>query len=95
MPGEEASAVEPELADGEVHRERRSRPCAGPDLAADADDLRLPGAQVVCDVAVVPAAVRLGHEHVDVLAQDLGGRIAEDLLRGRVERLGPSPARRW
>ena len=36
---------------------------------------------------VVSAAIRLGDQQLQVAAQDLVGRVAEDLLRGRVERL--------
>ena len=44
------------------------------DLAADADDLLLAGLPVICEVAVVLAVVWLGHEHLDVPADDLGDR---------------------
>ena len=37
------------------------------------------------------AVVRLGHQHLDVAAEDLGGPVAEDLLGGRVERLDHPP----
>ena len=36
------------------------------------------GFEVTRQVAVVRAAIRLGHEHADVLAEQLVGAIAED-----------------
>ena len=52
-----------------------------------ADDLPIAGAQVIPDVAVVLAAVRIRHEDGGILANDFVGRIAEDGLGGRIERL--------
>ena len=75
------------LADGEVHGEGGAVLAQADDLAADADDLLLPGGQVIVQVAVVLVAVRLGHEHLDVLADDLARRVAEQPLRRRVHRL--------
>ena len=42
-PGEQPPVAEPELADGQVHREGRAVAAAAHHLAADADDLRLAG----------------------------------------------------
>jgi hypothetical protein len=41
-------------------------------LAADADDAALAGGQVAAEVAVVLAAIRFGHQHRDVAAEQLG-----------------------
>lgn len=85
-PGEEAAPAQAEFADGEVHWKSRPVVAATDDLAADADDLCLPGAKVFGDVVIVPAGIRFGHQHLDVLSDDLGRRVAEDPLRRRVER---------
>ncbi len=82
---EDRLAVLRRLADRKVHREGRAVLAATLHLAADADDLCLTGSPVVAEVAVVLAAVRLGHQHLDVLPDDLGRPVAEQLLAGRVE----------
>ena len=46
-----------------------------------------PGFQVIRDVAVVLLPIGAGHQHLDVLIQDVFGAIAEQPLGGRVERL--------
>ena len=60
-------------------------------LPPDADDVRLAGADVMADVLVVAAVVGLGHEHVHVLPDHLGGRVAENPLRRRIEGLDDRP----
>ena len=75
-----------DLADREVERERRAVAPLADDLPADADDAPLPGAAVPVEVAVVLGAVGRRHEHADVAADDLGRRVAEHALRGRVHR---------
>ena len=45
-----------------------------------------PVARCLCDVAVVHAVVRLGHQHIDVAPQQLHGAPAEQLFAGAVDR---------
>ena len=85
--GEHALVAHVQFADREVHGEGGAVLAQADDLAADADDLLLAGGQVVVQVAVVLVPVGLGHEHLDVLADDLGGRVAEEPLGRRVHRL--------
>src|SRR5262249_29578444 len=73
------------LADGKVHRKGRAVLAAADDFAADADDLGLAGVEVAFDVAVVLAPIGFGHQHLDVLADDLVGGIPEQLLARRIE----------
>ena len=86
QPGEHASAADGNLADGEVHGERRAVLAPADHLAADADDLALAGPQVIGQVGVVPLVIRRGHEHLHVGADHLGRRVAEQAHRGRVDR---------
>jgi hypothetical protein len=83
--GEVAAAFQPELADGELHGKGAAVLAPAEHLAAAADDLRLAGAQVAADVAVVLVAVGLRHQHAHVLPDHLAGRVAEDALGGAVE----------
>ena len=64
--------------------------CAAGDGAADADDVALAGGEVAREVAVVLAAVGLGHEQAHVAADDLGRGIAEHPLRRGAEALDGS-----
>src|SRR4051812_4808614 len=57
------------------------------DLAADADDLGLPGCRVICEIAIVPAVIWLRHEYIDVASDHRLAGIAEDLLGSPVEAL--------
>jgi hypothetical protein len=57
------------------------------DLAADADDARVAGLQVRAQVGVVLGTVRVGHQHRDVAAEDLGGTVAEQPLGRAAEGL--------
>ena len=62
------------LADREVHRKGRCRPCAGPYLAADADDLLLAGrAGSWRDSRRARSRYGSRHQHLDVLADHLVG----------------------
>ena len=56
-------------------------------LAALSDDARAPRAQMGGQVAIVCAAVRLGHEHVNVAPYHLLGPPAQQALGGHVVRL--------
>jgi CheY-like chemotaxis protein len=88
--GELALAADPHLAHGELHREQRTVPSPPAHFTADADDPRLAGRQVARDVLVVLLAVRRGHQHADVAAEDLGFGVAEEPLGSRIERLDPA-----
>ena len=56
-------------------------------LAADADDARLAGFDVVAQVVVVLRAVRLGQQDVDLQADDFLLVVAEHALAGVVQQL--------
>ena len=83
--GEVAFIPQAELADRQIHREGRAVLAPPDHFPPDADDLRLAGLEVAGEVAVVLAVVGFGHQQLDVLADDLRGRKAEDALRRRVE----------
>ncbi len=85
-PCEEPPILEPHLADREIERHARPVLADADDLATSADDLGAAGLLVALQMAVVRAAIRLRHQELDVLAQDLRGRIAEDRLRASAER---------
>ena len=86
-PGEIAALVQPEFAHGQVHRERRAVLAQPLDFPAAADDLRPARREIVGDVAVVRAPMRLRHERPDVAPDDLPGLVSEQALGRRVERL--------
>ena len=50
-------------------------------------DRRLPGVKVISEIFIVLTVVRLGLQHVDVVADNLRGRVAEDALCSRIKRL--------
>ncbi len=84
--GKVAHAVDGEGRDRQVDGKDFAGLAPGLDLTAGgADDLGQAGGQVVGEIAVVPRLVRLGHQHLDVLAHDLVGRIAEDAHARLVE----------
>ena len=85
--GEEALAAEPSFADGQVDRELAAVLAAADDLAADADHAAFAGLQVATEVAVVLGAVGGRHQHLDVVAEQLGARVAEQPERCLVDRL--------
>ena len=84
---EQAAVVAFDFGDREVHRENVAIAAAALDLAADADDMRGLFGLVAGQVAVVLVPVRLRHQHLDILADDLGGTVAEDFFGGLVEGL--------
>ncbi len=89
-PGVGALAVDPHLGHRQLERHAASVLARPHDLAADADELGVARIFVVLEVAVVPAVIRLRHQHLDVLAEHLARRVAEDLLRPPIEgRDGP------
>src|SRR5438034_542975 len=57
------------------------------DFAALTDDVRNPCGRVTCQVTVVQASIGLGHQHTDVLTQNLVGAIAEQAFGSSIERL--------
>ena len=75
--GEKALIAGFHFADGEFHREGRSVAALADDDAADADDAPLAGGQIAADVAVMLAAIGLGHQDLDVASDRLGGLQAE------------------
>jgi hypothetical protein len=85
--GEVARLAQAELADRELHGEGGAVLALSHHFAAGPYDLGLSGAQVIGDVAVVLAPVRLRHKHPHVLPDDLARGIAEDALGGAIERV--------
>lgn len=83
--GEEATAADVKLADGEVDGEDGAVLAAAEDLAADADDAALAGLAVAGEVAVMAGAVGLGHEGADVASEELSWGPSEHPLGSRVD----------
>src|SRR5215472_2415029 len=81
-PREDVRAVEFDLADRELDRKDRTVFPTRLDLAPDADDVPLTGAEIALDIAVMPLPVGRRHEHADVATDHLAGGIAEELLGG-------------
>ena len=69
------------FADRQVHGEGRAVLALTQYLAADADDFAFAGPAEIVDVAIMFFAIRPGHQHLDVLADDLVGAIFEQLFR--------------
>ncbi len=76
-PGEEAPVAAAHLANGKLHRKGGAILALTDDDAADADDPPLSGAEIPFEIAIVVLAIWRRHYHLDVLAHDLAGRIAE------------------
>ena len=85
--GEVAPAIGLELADGQVERKGRAVLAPSAHLSADTDDLLDAGCQIVGDVAIVLRLVGLRHEHLDVLADQLGRAVTEQSLGRWVDAL--------
>ena len=75
------------LADGQLHREDGAVLASAVDLADGADDRRGAGPEVARQASVVLGLAGVGEEHLEVVADDLVGGVAEDPLGGRVHRL--------
>jgi hypothetical protein len=75
-----AVAVFPSFADGERYGKHFAIRASRFDLASPADDVRLAGGGITLQVAVVTRTVRLRHQHVDVLADDVRGGMTEHTL---------------
>ncbi len=84
-------ASDDRLADRQSQREARAILAFANDLAPLADDLRH-ALHVVVQVSVVLAAIRFGHQHLDVAADDLVCRPAEDCFGSAVEGTDDTPA---
>src|SRR6185503_11506408 len=69
--GEETPVAGVHFADGKLHGESRPvSPFADHDTS-DADDAPLSGAKIALKIAVMAFAVGRGHQHLDVLADDV------------------------
>ena len=71
----------PRLTDREIHRKYGAVLASADDFAADADDFFLPGAQVVREIAIVLARIRLGHQNVDVAPDQFCGACTRKAAR--------------
>ncbi len=69
--GENPPAFKPGLTHGQFDRESETVPVPGGGHSADADNLALPGLEIFVEVGIVPLPVWRGHEHADILAEDL------------------------
>ena len=87
--GENPPLGETSFAHGEIGGEERAVASLAHDSPADADDLRLTGAQVVREITAGPLPVRRGHEHVHVLADHFRRAEAKQALCRRVCGLDP------
>ena len=83
--GEEALVARSHFADRELHRKGRAVLALADDHAADANDPPLSGPQVAFKIAVMIFAIRRRHQHLDVLADDFRGAVAEQPFRRRTE----------
>src|SRR5262245_42905297 len=79
-----ATALRLEFADRQVQRECRPVLAAATYLSTDADDFPDASADVVRNISIMLAAVRFGHQHLHVLADELRYAVAEQALGGRV-----------
>ncbi len=75
-----------DFTDGQIDREQRAVLPSADHFPADADNLLDSRLEVIGDVTVVLLGVRLGHQHRDVLSQQLGLAVAKDSLGRRVDR---------
>ena len=85
--GEVTTLVRAHFANRQFDRKCCAILALADDDAADADDAALAGPFVMIEKAIVIFAIGRWHQHLDVLADDLLGRIAEQPLRGAAERL--------
>ena len=76
-----------ELADRQMQGEIRAVFTPAVNLPANADDFFLARPEIVFNVAVMLAAVGLGHEHLDILPNKLGCAISEQAFSCRVNTL--------
>ena len=84
---EEALIARAHLADRKLHREGRAVLALADDDATDADDAALAGQHVSAEIAVVGLAIGRRHQHLDVPADGLARRVAEQALRREAEGL--------
>ena len=70
--GELALPADRHLADRQMQREGGAVLPPAHHLPSDADDLRHAGGEVAGEIAIVLLVIRRRHQHVDVLADDLG-----------------------
>src|SRR5262245_28151936 len=85
--GELSRAANRELADGEMQGKRRAVLAHPRDLATDSDNLGPACCEIPREIGVVLLAVRRRHQHVDVVAEDVGLCVPEQPLGGRIEPL--------
>ena len=78
--GEDPPPVEPGFADIELRRKGAAVLALGGDPPAGADHVLDAGLAVAPQIGVVPAALRLGHQQLQVLPHHLRGGIAEHRL---------------
>ena len=85
--GEHTAAVQVHLTHRQRHGERGAIPALPAHFTPNADDVLLARLEIPRQVAVVLLPVGRGHEHADVLPNDVGGGIPKEALGRRIERL--------
>ena len=85
--GEQALLAQMHFAHRQVHGKCHAVFAQSDDFTSDTNDLGLAGAQIISDVLIMLAVVRLGLQHVDVLADNFIRCIAENALCRRIKRL--------
>ena len=83
MPVNFRSPCDRDLADRQMQRKRRAVLPTPLHLASDPDDLGAAGRQIARQIRVVLLVIRRRHQHVDVAAEHLLRRVAEQPFRGR------------
>lgn len=85
-PAEDASVSGADLTDGQFHWEDGAVAPLGDDFPADSDDPGSTALKISLHIAVMVRSKWLGHEDIDVLANDLFDGITEHLLGRAIER---------
>src|ERR1041385_5009620 len=85
-PRENAPIAQAHFADGQVDWKYAPIAAAPHNLTPDTDDLALAGFHVILQVLIVLFVKRTWHQHFHVLPKHFVGNVAEDPLRGRIQR---------
>src|SRR5439155_2309473 len=90
QPGKKAAVAYAQLADRQLQGKRAAVLPLPLHLPPDANDPGLAGPEIVLQILIVLAVVRLGHQHVDVSPDQFIRAVAEQARDGGIDRLdGP------
>ena len=89
---EKTFAVHDENTDGKLKRNEPAILVQAFDFPADADDFGDARSQVVREISIMPAAMRFGHQHRDIVANEFGRVIAQYAFHGRIGRADETSA---